>query len=47
MNSNCACGKQRDKLNSTNWKRHVDACKKRKTYGQNSISKFFKTTTGK
>lgn len=49
MNSEiCECGKKRDKLNKTNWTRHVNSCtnKKRKIMSNNSnIAKFFKTTT--
>lgn len=25
----CKCGKIRGKINSTNWSRHLDACKKK------------------
>lgn len=38
----CVCGKQRGKLNSPNWKKHIDNCKARKSksYSQ-SITSFF------
>jgi hypothetical protein len=38
----CVCRKQRGKLNSPNWKKHIDNCKARKSksYSQ-SITSFF------
>lgn len=49
MNSEiCKCGKKRDKMNKTNWSRHVNSCTsiKRKIISNNSnIAKFFKITT--
>lgn len=41
----CVCGKQRGGLNYTNWMRHVNTCKNRKSCSNNkSIAKFFKTS---
>jgi hypothetical protein len=38
----CVCGKHRGKLNNTNWKRHLDNCKARKTItNSRSIISFF------
>jgi len=40
----CICGKKREQLNSTNWKRHLDNCKVRKTkMSSRPISSFFPT----
>ena len=40
----CVCGKKREQLNITNWKRHLDNCKVRKTkISSRSISSFFPT----
>lgn len=42
----CICGKKRNGLNSTNWTRHLDSCKKRKLqFSAGSITKFLKTNT--
>lgn len=38
----CVCGKKREQLNITNWKRHLDNCKPRKTkISSRPISSFF------
>jgi len=49
INNKCVCGKKRAGLNSTNWSRHVNNCKKKKLTetGSLQISKFFKTETSK
>ncbi|XP_050063498.1 uncharacterized protein LOC126552725 isoform X21 [Aphis gossypii] len=40
----CVCGKKRENLNITNWKRHLDNCKQRKTkINSRSITSFFNT----
>lgn len=40
----CVCGKNREQLNTTNWQRHLDNCKARKTkITSRPISSFFKT----
>lgn len=40
----CVCGKKRENLNITNWKRHLDNCKQRKTkITSRSITSFFNT----
>lgn len=42
----CNCGKKRGSINSTNWERHLNACKKRKNISSmSSIIKFFKSST--
>lgn len=42
----CICGKKRNGLNSFNWTRHLDSCKKRKLQcSAGSITKFLKTNT--
>lgn len=39
----CAvCGKNREKLNSTNWGRHLKKCNNKKTTKLTQISRFFK-----
>jgi len=40
----CSCGKNKGKLNETNWKRHKEACNKKNIYSSN-IKKFFLTET--
>lgn len=46
MNSDCVCGKKRSNLNQTNWTRHVNACKKKKSCSTaHSISTYFKTVS--
>ncbi|VVC24489.1 Hypothetical protein CINCED_3A017303 [Cinara cedri] len=38
----CVCGKVRGNLNLTNWQRHIDNCKARKTVkSSRSIASFF------
>lgn len=38
----CVCGKKREQLNITNWKRHLDNCKARKIkISSRPISFFF------
>lgn len=38
----CVCGKKREQLNITNWNRHLDNCKTRKTkISSRPISSFF------
>jgi len=40
----CICGKKREQLNPTNWKRHLDYCKVRKNkMTSRPISFFFPT----
>jgi len=40
----CACSKRRENLILTNWQRHLDNCKKRKTKNTSrSITSFFNT----
>ncbi|XP_029348041.1 zinc finger MYM-type protein 1-like [Acyrthosiphon pisum] len=42
----CNCGKKRGSINSTNWERYLNACKKRKNISSmSSIIKFFKSST--
>jgi len=42
----CAYGNQRGGFHTTNWMRHVNTCKKRKSCSNNnsSIVKFFKSS---
>lgn len=37
-----ACGKKRDKLNYTNWRRHLKKCNKKKPTNSSRISSYFK-----
>lgn len=40
----CACGKIKALMNSTNWKRHIQSCKKRKSAFSNAnLDTFFKS----
>lgn len=40
----CICGKKREQMNPTNWKRHLDYCKIRKNkMTSRPISSFFPT----
>lgn len=38
---NCACGKSKGNMNTTNWQRHIDACKKKRK-SVTPLDHFFK-----
>lgn len=40
-NIECLCGRKRQKMNDTNWKRHVTACNVAKLKSSKTVSNIF------